>query len=159
MAKAQAGGGETIYTSAGSYLKSFVWKTFGFYKRGGKLDKTKAICKLCRTEVPYTSSTTNLKSHLERHHQTRSQVDRVSTLFINRYTSSGKNENVQSTNILPYLQSQLPLNSPRAKAITASIARFIATVLYCTVLYCTVLYCAVLCCAVLYCAVLYCAVL
>ena len=137
MAEAQAEGGETIY-SAGSHLKSFVWKTFGFYKRGGKLDKTKAICKLCRTEVPYTSSTTNLKSHL-RYHQTRSQVDRVSTLFINRYTSSGKNENVQSTNILPYLQSQLPLNSPRAKAITASIARFIATVLYCAVLCCAVL--------------------
>ena len=42
--------------SGGSHLKSFVWKSFGFYKRGGQLDKTNAICRICRTAIPYKSA-------------------------------------------------------------------------------------------------------
>ena len=58
---------ETIIYGAGPHFKSDVWKHFGFYKRDGKLDKTKAICKVCRTAVPYSSATTNLGTHLSRH--------------------------------------------------------------------------------------------
>lgn len=49
-------------------FKSKVWEHYGFYKKDGRLDKTDAICKMCRASVKYTGSTTNLISHLKRRH-------------------------------------------------------------------------------------------
>ena len=51
-------------------LKADVWKHFGFksYKDKDELDKTNAVCKLCRRDVPYTGNTTNLRNHIARHH-------------------------------------------------------------------------------------------
>ncbi|CAL8338113.1 unnamed protein product [Boreogadus saida] len=42
--------GETIF-NAPANLKSNVWKSFGFYKQEGNIDKSLAICKLCRTAI------------------------------------------------------------------------------------------------------------
>ena len=48
---------------------SSVWKYFGFYECNGKLDKTKAICKICKAEKPYSGgSTSNLNTHLTNYH-------------------------------------------------------------------------------------------
>ena len=38
-----------------------VWRRFGFYKKEGNLDKSLSICKVCRTNIKYSGSTTNLK--------------------------------------------------------------------------------------------------
>ena len=57
---------EIIHSVVG--FKSAVWKDFGFYKRDGELDKTTAICELCRAAIRYTGSTTNLSTHLKRRH-------------------------------------------------------------------------------------------
>ena len=58
---------DTVY-NAPANLKSKVWKRFGFYKKEGHLDKSLAICKVCRTAIKYSGSTTNLKTHLVRRH-------------------------------------------------------------------------------------------
>ena len=51
-------------------LKADVWLHFGFknYEDREELDKSKAICKLCKMEVKYCGNTTNQQNHLTRHH-------------------------------------------------------------------------------------------
>lgn len=49
-------------------LKSKVWKSSGFFKKNGKLDKSLAICKFCRATVKNTGSRTVLSNHLARWH-------------------------------------------------------------------------------------------
>lgn len=56
---------------AQSQYKSKVWKHFGFHKLPGseqQLDMSKAVCKTCRLRVSYCGNTTNLSTHLARHH-------------------------------------------------------------------------------------------
>ena len=48
---------------------SSVWKHFGFYEVNGKVETTKAICKICYAAKPYSGgSTSNLNSHLNIFH-------------------------------------------------------------------------------------------
>lgn len=104
---------DTIY-DAPSNLKSKVWKKFGFHMRNGALDKNIAICKLCKTAVKYTGSTTNLNTHLVRRHgDTGDEASTAST------------KTRQDTGIPDFFQPKLNHNSARAKVITASITRFI----------------------------------
>lgn len=51
-------------------LKADVWEHFGFksYEDKDELDRTNAVCKLCRRDVPYSGNTTNLRNHIARHH-------------------------------------------------------------------------------------------
>ena len=58
---------DTVY-NAPAYLKSKVWKRFGFHKKEGNLDKSLAICTVCRTTIKHSGSMTNLKTHLVRWH-------------------------------------------------------------------------------------------
>ena len=58
---------DTVY-NAPAKMKSKVWKRFGFHKEKGHFDKSLAICKVCRTAIKYSGSTTNLKTHLVRRH-------------------------------------------------------------------------------------------
>ncbi|XP_045196628.2 uncharacterized protein LOC123551627 [Mercenaria mercenaria] len=51
-------------------VKSSVWEFFGFYKDDfGHLDKSRAICKLCRKGTNYSGNTTNLRTHIVHHHK------------------------------------------------------------------------------------------
>lgn len=51
-------------------VKSSVWEFFGFYKDDfGSLDKSRAICKLCRRGTNYSGNTTNLRTHIVHHHK------------------------------------------------------------------------------------------
>ena len=53
-----------------SVAKSHVWKYFGFFSgEGGTPVKDKTVCRLCLSEVSYCKNTTNLRTHLERHHR------------------------------------------------------------------------------------------
>ena len=47
---------------------SIVWQYYGFKKVDGKTDKTKVVCRLCLKESNYNSTTTNMRTHLDRHH-------------------------------------------------------------------------------------------
>ena len=48
-------------------LKSDVWKYFGFWSVDGKLVEptAKVVCKLCKLELAYHSTTSNLRLHLQ----------------------------------------------------------------------------------------------
>ena len=54
------------YVNAPANHKSKVWKHFGLPK-----DQRKgvAICKLCLMDIKFSGGTTNLATHLRRHHQ------------------------------------------------------------------------------------------
>lgn len=57
-----------IFGFPGKY-KSQVWESFGFYMDDyGKLDRTKAICRICRRAIAYSGNTTNLHNHVSHHH-------------------------------------------------------------------------------------------
>uniref|UniRef100_A0A8C4SKE9 BED-type domain-containing protein n=1 Tax=Erpetoichthys calabaricus TaxID=27687 RepID=A0A8C4SKE9_ERPCA len=55
---------------APSSFKAYVWAHFGFYNIDGKkeIDKTHVICKLCKAKIKYFGNTTNLRTHMARHH-------------------------------------------------------------------------------------------
>ena len=58
-----------IFGFPGKY-KSPVWESFGFYMDdNGKLDRSKAICRLCRRAIAYSGNTTNLHNHVFHHHR------------------------------------------------------------------------------------------
>ena len=61
---------ERIIQPAPSSLKARVWAHFGFYNLEGKteLDRNHAICRLCKAKVKYFGNTTNLRTHMVRHH-------------------------------------------------------------------------------------------
>ena len=71
-------------------VKSSVWEFFGFYKDDcGNLDKSRAICKICRKGTNYSGNTTNLRTHIVHHHKdvaalpevnySRSQLSRIAS--------------------------------------------------------------------------------
>ena len=93
-------------------LKAAIWQHFGFYEIDGKMDKTYTICKVCRSKIKYFGNTTNLHSHISRHHS----------------ELGGKKAPIPDSSQMTIEQAlvQLPPNSERAKRITKSIARFIA---------------------------------
>ena len=50
-------------------VKSPVWQYFGFYKSSsGVIQREKAVCRLCHSQLSYSGNTTNLRTHVERHH-------------------------------------------------------------------------------------------
>ncbi|XP_052399237.1 E3 SUMO-protein ligase ZBED1-like [Carassius gibelio] len=102
-------------------FKADVWEHFGFKKKkeSNDLDKSVAVCKLCGTNVKYSGNTTNLRSHLKRHHlekfkltedpkQHRPRDPKQTTLDIDGGCSH-----------------KFPSASPRSQKITESIAYFI----------------------------------
>lgn len=103
-------------------FKSLVWHHFGFpveKKNGeGVADKTRTICKLCKTILPYTlSNTSNMQSHLQRHHR----EIKLAPAIANR-ASLAKGQTTLTTRFAP----QLPPSSPRAMTITRDIGYMIA---------------------------------
>ena len=75
------------------------------------LDKEFAICKNCLAKVKYTGNTTNMHSHLVRHHPELAAEER--------------NASVSQPTINTAFKAKLPSGSPRAASITKSIACFI----------------------------------
>ena len=57
---------EEIYSPLGN--KSAVWQYFGFLRKDGSTDKTRAICKKCGYEIKYSGNTTNLAGRLKKKH-------------------------------------------------------------------------------------------
>lgn len=94
--------------------RSKVWKHFGFVKNGDKVDKTKTVCKHCFQKLPYQGQTTNMTSHLTRHHYAQ-------------YAGAPADADKQKT-VVTYFQSQqpYPIQSMRACEISKSIAEYIA---------------------------------
>ncbi|XP_051799781.1 focadhesin isoform X3 [Acanthochromis polyacanthus] len=92
-------------------LKADIWNYFRFRNDDSRkeLDRSKAICKICQMEVKFCGNTTNLRNHMQRHHQ-----DIMS-----------KAAGLQQNKLKEALQ--LPASSPRANKITEAIAGFICS--------------------------------
>ena len=114
-------GPRKIFNASGRQ-KSKVWKVCGFYKKEGKLDRSHAICKLCRASLTYTGSTTNLDQHAKRKHGQEYGELKPRT----NEQECAASSSTQPGSTIPNLFGQLGHNSARAKEITASITRFIA---------------------------------
>ena len=82
------------------------------------MDKSLAICKVCRTAIKYSDSTTNLKTHMVRRHGEKSVDANVSNVTANT------SKNTEDNNMA--LKDFSSHNLATTKVITASIARFIA---------------------------------
>ena len=92
------------------------------------MDKSLAICKLCRTAIKYNGSTTNLKTHLVRRHGENYTGDEelVDANVSNVTASTSKNTQDNDIAIKDFFQPQLSHYSARSRVITASIALFLA---------------------------------
>ena len=96
-------------------FKADVWAYFGFKTREGSndFDKSHAVCKLCNARVKFSGNTTNLRSHVARHH------DNVA-LQANVKRVDPAQQTIQEVNF-----SKLPATSTRATKITQSVLSFI----------------------------------
>lgn len=94
-------------------FKSKVWTHFGFYSSAdrAKLDKDYAICKNCFAKVRYMGNTTNLHSHITRHHPELGEKAVV-----------GAGSTQTNPGVNTFFQAKLPPCSARAKSITNGIA-------------------------------------
>ena len=65
--------------SALASMKSTVWRHFGFpiemENDQKRVRKDIVVCRLCKTDIKYTCSTTNMSTHLKRHHADISEKD------------------------------------------------------------------------------------
>ncbi|KAI2648672.1 E3 SUMO-protein ligase ZBED1 [Labeo rohita] len=96
-------------------LKADVWTHFGFKAKEGNqgIDKTNAICKHCQASIRYTGNTTNLRSHLQRHH-----ADKLAS-------PQPKKTRDPTQTTLDNTTSKLPSNSVHAQKITESVVHYI----------------------------------
>lgn len=108
-------------------LKSKVWTHFGFCKKGDALDKSLAVCRVCKAEIKYNGNTTNLSMHLLRRHGIASTERKTSTSVVPEAAAAAvpKASSETASSLANIFTQKFGQNSPRAKAITASIARFI----------------------------------
>lgn len=120
-------------------VKSSVWEFFGFYKDDfGNLDKSRAICKLCRKGTNYSGNTTNLRTHIVHHHKdvaalpdvnysktqlsrsvtTHNQETNFGTAFINHLAMSPDGYSQVGT---PKMQRQMVLDEIMIPPLSADI--------------------------------------
>lgn len=102
--------------------RSTVWKYFGFVsgKDGSIADDKHVVCTLCQAKVGYSGNTSNLTNHLSnRHKDIRMASDSASL------TQSTIKIDKGGFAPLEQVQKLAPSN-PRATAITAALANFIA---------------------------------
>ncbi|CAI5660053.1 unnamed protein product, partial [Oreochromis niloticus] len=98
-------------------FKADVWTYFGFRtKEGGKdYDKSYAVCKICTARVKYSGNTTNLQTHVSRHHS-----DVASNANFKTKRGDPTQRTIEEVNF-----SKLPATSTRATKITQSVLVFI----------------------------------
>ncbi|XP_041706895.2 E3 SUMO-protein ligase ZBED1-like isoform X1 [Coregonus clupeaformis] len=108
-------------------LRSSVWKHFGFCKDGDVLNKSLAVCRICKGQVKYNGNTTNLSNHLLRRHGISHNTDRPGTsCSVPAATAAkGKVNSAEASGLACMFSQRLGQNSARAKNITATIAKFI----------------------------------
>lgn len=111
-----------IFSTLGKQ-KSKVWTIFGFYKKEGKLNRSQAICKLCRASLTYTGSTTNLDQHARRKHV--QEYGEFKTRTNKQEHTASSSTQPRTGNVISNIFGQLCHNSARSKEITASITHFI----------------------------------
>ena len=112
--------------AASTSYRSAVWQHFGFAvdynDQGTKMvTKTKTVCKYCLTTIPYiTGNTTNMTTHLRRHHPDKS-------------SASGAEDKVtrpkSQSSIADAFQKKYTFTSDKHKKITRAVGTFIAKAL------------------------------
>ncbi len=110
-------GNEGEIFKAPANMKSRVWEYFGFHKKNGKIDKSVAVCRHCKCELQYCGNTTNLSNHLRRRRAIKVEIRATAPAEASTSVSGLRSPNL--------FGESLSANSHRAKAITATIARFI----------------------------------
>uniref|UniRef100_A0AAQ6A8D6 BED-type domain-containing protein n=1 Tax=Amphiprion ocellaris TaxID=80972 RepID=A0AAQ6A8D6_AMPOC len=112
--------------AASTSYRSAVWQHFGFAvdynDQGTKMvTKTKTVCKYCLTTIPYiTGNTTNMTTHLRRHHPDKS-------------SASGAEDKVtrpkSQSSIADAFQKKYTFTSDKHKKITRAVGTFVAKAL------------------------------
>ena len=134
-----------IYSPPSGKNTSVVWECFGhpisLENNIRKKDKTRVICKICKTVLKHSGNTTNMKTHLSRHHPTHSTP--TPTTKRNEVTSPSQNliktesqpkTTVESNRKKPSQQTlvdcmkkqeKYPINIPELRAKTVFISTFV----------------------------------
>ena len=130
---------EVVAISTPSLSKSDVWMHFGHpvYLRNDVrvTDKQHTICKLCKTILKHTGNTTNMRTHMTRHHGsvTVSGIKKPASFstVATTETKKPKLETTHKTETQPKVasmfakQTKYPASSQRAQIITRQIATYI----------------------------------
>lgn len=108
-------------------LQYSVWKHFGFCKDGGVLNKSLAVCRICKGKVKYHSNTTNLSNHLLRCHGISHNANRPGTSCSIPAAAAvqGNVNSAEASGLGSVFSQKLGRNSAWVKNIMATIAKFI----------------------------------
>ena len=126
-----------IENAPGKY-KSAVWKVFGFlvtYENDvKKVNKECTVCKLCYAKMRYTGNTTNMSTHVRRHHPSSTEEMSGAHNMQNQADNGNTTSSTSLTKSVPgqmtvreAFKQKLPQTSARAQVITKRIGIFIAT--------------------------------
>ena len=126
--KPNSGAPPKLEKPKGAQFKSKVWEHFGFpiiTEEDGstQVDRNTTVCRGCATPIKYTGSTTNMATHIRRHHPNY-ELSRTSKE--NTLASSSSTTSPGQLRILESFNSKLAPTSQRAQSITRSIGKFIA---------------------------------
>ncbi|XP_053376453.1 E3 SUMO-protein ligase ZBED1-like [Mercenaria mercenaria] len=123
--------------------KSSIWQYFGLKRQNGELVVNTAVCKICKMCVKYSGGTSNLGSHMNAHHPSKSSI---STDKLRQPTDKFRQPSEESSDQKPIkviknvtgtssTQSSIPMllasktkyaaNSDKAKTITSTVTNFL----------------------------------
>ena len=124
MADGGGDGEQKIYRPT---YRSSVWKHFGFCKHGGVLNKSVAVCRICRSQITNHRNTTNLSSHLLRRHGIKQNADSPGTSSSVTAAAAAEcnSSSAETSGLASTFCQKLGRNSEWAKNITVTIAKFI----------------------------------
>lgn len=111
--------------------KSEIWKHFGVKKMkiDGSIEDSTAVCFSCQSSLKTGGGTSNLTSHLRRHHPQllTAHAAAKSSQPITQPSQQPQPAKRQQTLLSSFKagQQKYPPNSPRSKAITQQIAKFL----------------------------------
>lgn len=94
-------------------LTSPVWKHFKI-----SVDRTFSMCNVCKTKVPYKGNTTNMRTHMTRHH---SDIWAAAGSSIPTPSATGEKQ----ASLKTLLQGKMTSTAPKAQAITKAIGQFL----------------------------------
>lgn len=120
---ANAGASTSLTIVPNPAAKTEVWEHFGYPGGvgGGIATKSRVICRLCQKDMPYKNNTTNLYSHLDRHHKDVY----VKMLHYKQQSSTSQH---QQPSLQETIKKTQPLSksSERHKKLANAVGQFIA---------------------------------
>ena len=113
---------DPLHKYTATVWKHYQFKTLKNKKGSWETEQSNVYCKSCQGKIKYSGNTTNLITHIRRHHSDLSLHDKTQKDGSGISSTAAAKPKQQK---LPFANKPLPPNSKRSQAITTAIGKFI----------------------------------